>query len=88
MFPLINYDVIANVDLNQLNPAGDSQPHDICRSQTYIYQPSLGSSKTKTGSRHLRAQYSTALPYSSRVGTRYSRHLSTPSVWLSFLIME
>ena len=21
------------------NPAGDSQPHDICRSQTYIYQP-------------------------------------------------
>ena len=21
------------------NPAGDSQPHDICRSLTYIYQP-------------------------------------------------
>ena len=27
------------------NPAGDSQPHDICRSLTYIYQPTLGSSK-------------------------------------------
>ena len=27
------------------NPAGNSRPHDICRSPTYIYQPTLGSSK-------------------------------------------
>ena len=27
------------------NPAGISRPHDICRSPTYIYQPTLGSSK-------------------------------------------
>ena len=37
------------------NLAGDSQPHDICRSLTYIYQPTLRSSKTRTGPRHLRA---------------------------------
>ena len=27
------------------NPAGNSRPHNICRSPTYIYQPTLGSSK-------------------------------------------
>ena len=27
------------------NPAGNSRPHDICQSPTYIYQPTLGSSK-------------------------------------------
>ena len=39
------------------NPAGNSRPHDICRSPTYIYQPTLGSSKTRTGPRHPRTQH-------------------------------
>ena len=40
-----------------INPAGTSRPHDICRSLTYIYQPTLGSSETRTGPRHPRAQH-------------------------------
>ena len=38
-------------------PAGDSQPHDICRSPTYIYQPTLGSSKQERV--HATLEYST-----------------------------
>ena len=40
------------------NLAGDSRPHDICRSLTYIYQPTLRSSKTRMGPCHPRIQYS------------------------------
>ena len=69
------------------NPTGDSRPHDICRSPTYIYQPILGSSKTRTGPRHPRTQYST-IPAQGHVGTRYSRHLSTPSARLAILVIE
>ena len=69
------------------NLAGDSQPHDICRSLTYIYQPTLRSSKTRTGPRHLRIQYSTNLAH-CHVGTRYSCHLSTPSARVAILIIE
>ena len=38
------------------NPARNSRPHDICRSPTYIYQPTLGSPKTRMGPRHPRIQ--------------------------------
>jgi hypothetical protein len=38
-----------------------------------------GSSKTKIGLRHPRAQYSTIHPIRQE-GTSYSRHLSTPTV--------
>ena len=69
------------------NPAGNSRPHDICRSPTYIYQPTLGSSKTRTGPRHPRIQYSTN-PAHCHVGTRYSRHLSTPSARVAILVIE
>ena len=69
------------------NPAGNSRPHDICRSPTYIYQPTLGSSKTRTGPRHPRIQYST-IPAHGHVGTRYSHHLSTPSARVAILIIE
>ena len=58
------------------NPAGNSRPHDICRSPTYIYQPTLGSSKIITGPRHPRIQYSTN-PAHCHVGTCYSCHFST-----------
>ena len=70
-----------------INPAWDSQPHDVCRSLTYIYQPTLRSSKTRTGPRHLRAQYSTN-PAHYHVGTHYSRHLSTSSVRVAILVIE
>ena len=69
------------------NPAGDSQPHDICRSLTYIYQPTLRSSKTRTGPRHPRIQYSTNLAH-CHVGTRYSHHLSTPCARVAILVIE
>ena len=69
------------------NPAGDSQPHDIYRSPTYIYQPTIRSSKTRTGPRHPRAQYSTNLAH-RHLGTRYPRHLSTPSARVAILIIE
>ena len=69
------------------NPAGDCQPHDICWSLTYIYQPTLRSSKTRTGTRHLRIQYSTISAH-CHVGTRYSRHLSTPSARVAILVIE
>ena len=69
------------------NPARDSQPHDICRSLTYIYQPTLRSSKTRMGPRHPRIQYSTNLAH-CHVGTRYSRHLSTPSARVAILVIE
>ena len=69
------------------NPAGDSQPHDICRSLTYIYQPTLRFSKIRTGPRHPRAQYSTN-PAHGHVGTRYSRHLSTLSARVAILVLE
>ena len=49
------------------NLARDSQPHDICRSLTYIYQPTLRSSKTRTAPRHPRAQYSTIQPITTWV---------------------
>ena len=67
-FPVINYDdeqrvesplPRSNDDSNRLNPARDSLPHDICRSPTYIYQPTLRSSKTRMGPHHPRIQYST-----------------------------
>ena len=70
-----------------INPAGNSRPHDICRSLTYIYQPTLGSSKTRMGPRHPRIQYSTN-PAHCHVGTRYSRHLSTPSARVAILVIE
>ena len=70
-----------------INPAGNSRPHDICRSPTYIYQPILGSPKTRTGPRHPRTQYSTILAH-GHVGTRYSRHLSTPSARVAILVIE
>ena len=44
------------------NPVGNSRPHDICRSLTYIYQPTLGSSKTRMGPRHPRIQYTPIQP--------------------------
>ena len=69
------------------NPAGDSQPHDICRSLTYKYQPALRSSKTRIGPRHPRIQYSTNLAH-CHVGTRYSHHLSTPSARVAILVIE
>ena len=39
------------------NPAGDSQPHDICRSLTYIYQPTLDPLKQERV--HATREYST-----------------------------
>ena len=69
------------------NQAGDSQPHDICRSLTYIYQPTLRSSKTRMGLRHPRIQYSTN-PAHCHMGTCYSRHLSTPSARVAILVIE
>ena len=69
------------------NLARDSQPHAICRSLTYIYQPTLRFSKTRMGPRHPRVQYSTNLAQ-CHVGTRYSRHLSTPSARVAILIIE
>ena len=70
-----------------INPAGNSRPHDICRSPTYIYQPTLRSSKTRTGPHHPRIQYSTN-PAHCDVGTRYSCHLSTPSARVAILVLE
>ena len=69
------------------NLAGDSQPHDICRSLTYIYQPILRFSKTRTGPRHPRIQYTTN-PAHCHVGTHYSHHLSTPSARVAILVIE
>ena len=69
------------------NLAGDSRPHDICSSLTYICQPTLRSSKTRMGPRHPRIQYSTT-PAHYHVGTRYSRHLSTPSARVAILVIE
>ena len=77
----------ATMILTDKNPAGNSRPHDICRSPTYIYQPTLGSSKARTGPRHPRIQYST-IPAHGHVGTRYSRHLSTPSARVAILVLE
>ena len=73
--------------MNRLNPARDFRPHDICRSPTYIYQPTVRSSKARTGPRHPRIQYSTNLAH-CHVGTCYSRHLSTPSARVSILVIE
>ena len=69
------------------NPAGNSRPHNICRSLTYIYQPTLGSSKTRMGPHDPRIQYSTN-PAHCHVGTRYSRHLSTLSARVAILVIE
>jgi hypothetical protein len=64
--------------------------HDICRSQTYIYQPFPRILQNMNGfaSPESTVLHRPILPYSSRVGTRYSRHLSTPNAQLSFHIME
>ena len=35
----------ATIIRTDYNLARNSRPHDICRSPTYIYQPTLGSSK-------------------------------------------